>query len=1318
VALAALFFAGVVVALTGAAAAADYPGGLTVSGDLAFEGSDLVITGELRVPDGASLTLDHVQLTVLRDARGVAAVVVEPGGSLEVYDSWLGAPSSRRADAIQVQLHGHVQVARTTFAGLAATGASPFQSLANGFWVPASGLVVSGPSVRFEDVVVDTAEGCGVSVESSAATLDGITLRNLAPAAIGGRQVAAGICVRGGAPDIGGADISGAVHFGPSSGGPRMYAGIVAVGTESLTLTGLRAEGLAAAGSAAPTWSAAVLLSGTAGVRIQGGLISHAQNGVVALSVAGPEPLSISGLSVLATDIAPIEIAPQAYNTATSISFDNSTVVGCGAIGISFTSDGSQASVSFLLDNMTVTYCSGAGVLLHARATAPASIHDFTIMSSTSNNNGQEGFYLWGENVNAAVNAVVGYSQASHNGYSGFVVSNTYPGGSTAIAAARFDYNLAVNNSAQNSTSRNDGGFTLSLGSPNTLAIRYNNNTAIGNAPTPPGSAQHWGHYISAAVRSSMVISPNGWMSGNVARENWGYGIVLIGGAAQNSRFDIAKLRDSTIRDQNVGLHAENARVEIWSSLMDDAQEFEGLTTDFIVAGTVHHRLAGTTTGVKTIQSYKAIDITATWQNDRPIDNTSLVFTNGSGSSASIYSTLTPLTLHQNLRTDAQGHWAGWVLDWVFDPNLPASQNQRLDFAPLRIAVQPQDVAVTHDPFDLNQNIVGPIVFNDEVPPVVLVSSPRDNGVYTTSNLNATGTVTDSVSGVSRLQVSLDGENWTDVGFSGLSGGTFSYAITDLDDGIYDIHLRAWDKANNGLAAPNISVVVLYAVRIDTSPPALELIFPRLFDGDITYTNQQTMVFQGSVDSSIVALYMNGIPITPTGSYFSIAPSLTSEGPQTFVFLALDAAGNTRQITVTVIRDTFKPTLIITSPEISGTLYVNTRSLDLRGITENNTQVSVGTTNISVTNGAFVVPLTLLDGCNDVHIHAEDAATNTEDRTVTVCVDTAPPVVSVDSIANGDYVNSTRVLVEGRVSEDVPFVTIGQFVVPVTARAFSATIGLLDGPNTLEVRAVDRAGNLGSTTVAIEVDTVSPSIELLGLPDGLTVSNPRVVVRGQLSEDATVLVNGVDTPLTGSQFDAQVDLAQGDNLVTIVATDRAGNRVQIMRHVLLDTQAPSINITSPRAGATVRDPLLLVEGTTEPFATVIVAGHYIGADADGKFQAFVVLPSTGANQVVIEVMDGAGNSEQVSLNIVLDTTAEDGVGALAVSAGVSAALAVGLALAGVFLAKRSIRRKLEAHKAAQPPPPPQAPRPPRPPADAGAPPRAPGAPRPPRPPSS
>ncbi len=1312
-ATAGLILAATFVLLAATAAAAEFPQGLEVSGDTEYQDTTVEVTGELRVAAGGSLTLDGVTVLIEPNEDGLARFVVEPGATLTMRDGEV-RPRDYSAADVSVELLGVVDVRGTVFSGLAAGPSSSSGSqLANGYRVPWGGLKVASASAYLEEVTVTSSRGCGLWLAGSGAHVVDLTIRALRPVWSEGAWFAAGVCVSGGSPTVEGLDLDGLLAVSAEVGSSTMLAGIVAKGTTALTVRGIQAEAMLLPGGAEPAWSAAMLLEDTGAVIIEGGQIANAQYGIVHFTSPGAAvapSVKVSGLTMRVLSHMSIS-QTGTFTIPANFQWDNLSIdEDCGANAVYFLSDGSTAQVDISLDNITAIGCTQAGIYIHARNTQPGGITNVLVKSSDMSYNGEEGLYIRGENVQAAVNPTVAWSTATRNGFSGMRVQAVYPGGSTAIATARFDYNTAVNNSIHNTTSVNGGGFSLELGSPNTLALRYNNNTALGNVPIPPGSANHWGHWIQVSVRSSMVVVGM-FMAGNVAIENGGYGVVLIGGAGSSSRFDKARMRESTIQLHGVGIHAENARVEVWTTLMNNGLEFEGLQTDFIIAGTVHNRLSGTTSGVRTIQSYKAIDINAVWQNDRPVANTSVRFINGSGSSASVYSTLTPRTLATNLMTDAQGHWSGWVLDWLFDPNLPASQNQRADFAPLTIAVIPQAEESRSDPFDLVTNVVGEVVFLDEDPPVIIVRTPRDNGTFTTTDLNVTGIVTDQISGVARLQVSLDGSNWTEVY---PSGGNFAHAIVGLADATYDIYLRAWDRANDGLSAPNISIVVLNAVRIDTQPPKLELILPKLFDGDTYYTNQPVMSFQGAVDATIVSLFMNGIRITWTGSFFAVQPELTSEGPQTFLFLALDAAGNARQITITVIKDTFPPTLILTSPQVKGDIYVKTRLIELRGITDDNTNLTVGSTNVTVVNRTFVVPVSLVEGRNTILLYAEDIAGNVAERTIVVWADTSDPGVTIDSVSDGEWVNTSRVLIAGTVSEPVTSVSIGLFVVPVTGGAFSATLPLLDGIHSITVRAVDLAGNVGTATVDLIVDTVAPSVSFLGLPEGLTVSNSRLNVRGSISEPSTLFVNGVQVELTGNGFDARVDLEEGANLLTILAVDLAGNERLIERVVTMDTQAPGITVTEPLEGATVHEALVVVRGKTEPNATVVVAGHFVQADENGEFMAHVLLPASGSNIIVLDIRDQAGNSASVTVTLHLTALVEDTLGPLIMPVGVAAALVAGLAVAGLFLARRSVKRKVKEFVASQPAPPVEAeagapPAPPRPP-------RAPRAPRPPRPP--
>lgn len=65
---------------------------------------------------------------------------------------------------------------------------------------------------------------------------------------------------------------------------------------------------------------------------------------------------------------------------------------------------------------------------------------------------------------------------------------------------------------------------------------------------------------------------------------------------------------------------------------------------------------------------------------------------------------------------------------------------------------------------------------------------------------------------------------------------------------------------------------------------------------------------------------------------------------------------------------------------------------------------------------------------------------------------------------------------------------------------------------------------------------------------------------------ATVTVNGTAATLTGGNFSAAVTLTEGENTITAVATDPAGNSSSASVEVSLDTVPPVIVISSPADG--------------------------------------------------------------------------------------------------------------------------------------------------------
>ncbi|HXK52529.1 hypothetical protein H6802_03995 [Candidatus Nomurabacteria bacterium] len=108
-------------------------------------------------------------------------------------------------------------------------------------------------------------------------------------------------------------------------------------------------------------------------------------------------------------------------------------------------------------------------------------------------------------------------------------------------------------------------------------------------------------------------------------------------------------------------------------------------------------------------------------------------------------------------------------------------------------------------------------------------------------------------------------------------------------------------------------------------------------------------------------------------------------------------------------------------------------------------------------------------------------------------------------------------------------------------------VELINGKNTLFLKAQDQAGNESeaSERVEITVDTIEPKIEITAPEKDKTVKNlnERVLIQGKISEKATIRINdrlAVQKPdLT---FEFILGVKQGEVEVTVEAVDEAGNK--------------------------------------------------------------------------------------------------------------------------------------------------------------------------------
>lgn len=127
-------------------------------------------------------------------------------------------------------------------------------------------------------------------------------------------------------------------------------------------------------------------------------------------------------------------------------------------------------------------------------------------------------------------------------------------------------------------------------------------------------------------------------------------------------------------------------------------------------------------------------------------------------------------------------------------------------------------------------------------------------------------------------------------------------------------------------------------------------------------------------------------------------------------------------------------------------------------------------------------------------------------------------------------------------------------------------VGLNDGMNTMTLSVSDNDGNVSEeSTVTFVVSTKAPTLEITTPVEGIITNAATVTIAGNTHADVTGVVISVvtvnDVPITVADdgtFEYEYTLTEGENTITIVATDTAGNSSQVIRHVTMDATAPVI----------------------------------------------------------------------------------------------------------------------------------------------------------------
>lgn len=155
--------------------------------------------------------------------------------------------------------------------------------------------------------------------------------------------------------------------------------------------------------------------------------------------------------------------------------------------------------------------------------------------------------------------------------------------------------------------------------------------------------------------------------------------------------------------------------------------------------------------------------------------------------------------------------------------------------------------------------------------------------------------------------------------------------------------------------------------------------------------------------------------------------------------------------------------------------------------------------------------------------------------------DNQPPTLTVLSPKAGTVLSPDVEVVVEAPEKDVARVEIGgRSASRQRPGIYAARLTLQEGPNTIQMSAVDEAGNEATATVAVTVDTTPPDV----------TATVKVVVEGKVERGSAVFVDGqaVSVDLLGG-WRIELVVKKGQRTVEIVAIDENGNKKTEQRSI-------------------------------------------------------------------------------------------------------------------------------------------------------------------------
>ncbi|EKL4584836.1 Ig-like domain-containing protein [Escherichia coli] len=552
-----------------------------------------------------------------------------------------------------------------------------------------------------------------------------------------------------------------------------------------------------------------------------------------------------------------------------------------------------------------------------------------------------------------------------------------------------------------------------------------------------------------------------------------------------------------------------------------------------------------------------------------------------------------------------------------------------------------------------------------------------------------------------------------------------SFTTTVQADGSWSLTVPAAAMGNlpDGAVAITASVTDLSGntgntsrtITVDSQAPALS-IDPLTADNIINAAESgQDLPITGTTDAQpgqTVTVTLNGQTyqgvVQSDGTWSVTVPAANvgalADGNATVTASVNDVAGNPSSVSRVALVDATPPVVtinpvatdnVINTPEhtqaqiISGTV-TGAQAGDIVTVTLNNvdyTTVVDGSGNWSLGVPASVVS-GLVDGSYPINVSVTDRAGNTGSQSLTVTVNTAAPLIGINSIAGDDVINASEKGADLQITgtSDQPVNTAitvtlngqnyttttdasGNWSVTVPASAVTA---LGQANYTVTAAVTSNIGNSNTASHNVLVDSALPGVTINPVATDDIINAAEAGVAQTISGQVTGAEDGdtVTITLGGNTYTATVGsnltwsvsvpaadiqaLGNGDLTVSASVTNQNGNTGSGTRDITIDANLPGLRVDTVAGDDVVNiiehGQALVVTGSSSGLAegtpltvTINNVEYTTAVQADGSWSVGVTAAQVstwpaGTVNIAVSGESSAGNSVSITHPVTVDLT--------------------------------------------------------------------------------